>query len=106
MKRPLIAFASVALTLALSGAAQAQQAITPDQLVGVWRLQSQVVHDASNGKDTVGPLSIRYLAFAQQEKNLRTLVNFSELSGNKLARMLLTLRPLSCLTRMLHTLEL
>jgi Lipocalin-like domain len=78
MKRPLISFAFVALALALSGAAQAQQAITPDQLVGVWKLQSQVVHDASNGKDNVGPLSIGYLTFVQQGKNLRTSVNFSE----------------------------
>ena len=49
MKRHLIPFAFVALAFAISSTARAQQAITPDQLVGVWKLQSIVNHDASTG---------------------------------------------------------
>jgi hypothetical protein len=77
MKRHLIPLASVALAFAISSTAQAQQAITPDQLVGVWKLQSNVSHDVSTGKDTISPLSIGYVTLVRQGKNLRTSVNFS-----------------------------
>jgi Lipocalin-like domain len=77
MERHLIPFASVALAFAISNAAQAQQAITPDQLVGVWKLQSIVNHDVSTGKDTTSPLSLGYLTFVLQGKKLRASVNYS-----------------------------
>jgi hypothetical protein len=76
MKRHLIPFAFVALAFAISSRAQAQQAITPDQLVGVWKLQSIVSHDVSTGKDTISPLSIGYVTLVREGKNLRTSVNF------------------------------
>jgi hypothetical protein len=75
MKRHLIPFAFVAF--AISSTAQAQQAITPDQLVGVWKLQSIVNHDVSTGKDTTSPLSIGYVTYVRGGKNLRNSVNFS-----------------------------
>ena len=106
MKGHLIAFAPVALGLAISGAAHAQQAITPDQLVGVWKLQSQVFHDASSGKDTTGPLSIGYVTLVRQGKNSQDLGRLlRNQTGNKRARMLPTRRPLNCSSRMLRTRE-
>jgi hypothetical protein len=77
MKRHSIPFAFVALAFAISSSAQAQQAITPDQLVGVWKLQSIVYHDASTGKDTISPLSIGYVTLVREGKHLRTSVNLS-----------------------------
>lgn len=44
----------------------------------MWKLQSQVFHDVSSGKDTTGPISIGYITLVRQGKNLRTSVNFSE----------------------------
>jgi Lipocalin-like domain len=77
MKQHLIPFAFVAFPFAISSTAQAQQAITPDQLVGVWKLQSIVNHDLSTGKDTISPLSLGYLTFVRQGKKLRASVNYS-----------------------------
>ena len=72
MKRHLISLVFVALPFAISGTARAQQAITPDQLVGAWKLQSQVFHNAATtGNDTVGPLAIGYLTFVREGNNLR-----------------------------------
>ena len=79
MKRHLISLVFVALPFAISSAAQAQQAVTPDQLVGAWKLQSELVHDAATtGNDIVGPLAIGYLTFVREGDNLRVSVNFAE----------------------------
>jgi Lipocalin-like domain len=79
MKKILRALAFASLAFSLSSTAQAQQAITADQLVGAWKLKSMVIHDASTtGEDRVGPLSIGYLTFVRDGKNLRASVNFSE----------------------------
>jgi hypothetical protein len=73
----VLAFASLAFPL--SNTAQAQQPITADQLVGAWKLKSMIIHDASTtGEDRVGPLSIGYLTFVRDGKNLRASVNFAE----------------------------
>jgi Lipocalin-like domain len=77
MKQLLILSASFALAFAISGAARAQQAITPEQLVGVWKLQSIIDHDESTGKNTISPFSIGYTTLVREGKNLRTSVNFS-----------------------------
>src|SRR5277367_1236046 len=77
MKRFLAPLAFVALTFAISATAKAQQAITADKLVGAWKLQSLVTHDATTGKDTISPLSIGYVTFVRDGKNLRASVNFA-----------------------------
>jgi Lipocalin-like domain len=78
MKKILRALAFASLAFSLSNTAQAQQAITADQLVGAWKLKSMVIHDASTtGEDRVGPLSIGYLTFVREGKNLRASVNFA-----------------------------
>jgi hypothetical protein len=45
--------------------------------VGLWKLQSIVNYDAITGKDTISPLSIGYLTFVREGKNLRASVNYS-----------------------------
>lgn len=78
MKEFLRSVAFAALVFALSNSAQAQQVVTADQLVGVWKLQSQVIHNATTtGKDIVGPLTIGYLTFVRDGKKLRASVNFA-----------------------------
>ena len=78
MKKILRSLPLASLAFSLSYAAQAQQAITADQLVGAWKLKSMVINDKSTtGGDIVGPLSIGYLTFVREGKNLRASVNFA-----------------------------
>jgi hypothetical protein len=78
MKRHFTPLVLVALAFAVSGTARAQQAITPDQLIGAWKLRSQVIHNAATtGEDTVSHLAIGYLTFVRSGKNLRASVNFA-----------------------------
>ena len=78
MKKILRSLPLASLAFSLSYAAQAQQAITADQLVGAWKLKSMVISDKSTtGGDIVGPLSIGYLTFVREGKNLRASVNFA-----------------------------
>lgn len=78
MKRHLATLALVALAFAVSGTARAQQAITPDQLIGTWKLRSQVIHNAATtGEDTFSHLAIGYLTFVRDGNNLRASVNFA-----------------------------
>jgi len=78
MKKVLGALAFASLAFPLLNTAQAQQAITIDQLVGAWKLKSMIINDKSTtGGDIVGPLSIGYLTFVRDGKNLRASVNFA-----------------------------
>ena len=52
MKKILRSLALASLAVSLSNTAQAQQAITADQLVGAWELKSMVIHDASTTERT------------------------------------------------------
>jgi VanZ family protein len=85
MKRHFTSLALVALAFAASGTARAQQAITPDQLIGTWKLRSQVVHNAATtGDDTVSHFVLGYLTFVRDGNNLRASVNFAA-AGRKQA---------------------
>ena len=78
MKRLRSLLALAALVFTLSNSAQAQQAITPDQLVGVWKFHSQVIHNASTtGKDMAGPFASGFLMYVREGKNLRLSVNLA-----------------------------
>jgi hypothetical protein len=78
MKLFLTALTLAVFALAISNSARAQQAITADQLVGVWKLKSMTIHNASTtGEDMVSPLSIGYLTFVREGKNLRASINFA-----------------------------
>ena len=78
MTRLRSSLAVAALAFAQSNWAQAQQAITPDQLVGVCKFQSQVIHNASTtGKDMAGPFAGGFLTFVREGKNLRISVNLA-----------------------------
>ena len=70
----LLAFATLAY--AISTAAQAQQAIAA-AAVGVWKLQSTVIHNVKTGKDTKVPITTGYLTFVRDGTNLRGSANLA-----------------------------
>ena len=85
MKRHLAALGFVALAGAISSTASAQQALTPDQLVGAWKFQSGVTHNATTGADTPVSYSAGFLTYVPVGKTLRLSVNLAGLDRKEAA---------------------
>jgi len=57
-----------------AGSAFGQQAVTAEQVAGVWKFHSGVSHDETTNTDKALPITAGYLSFVQIGKNARVVV--------------------------------
>ena len=77
MEKHLIGATLLLLTCAGTGAAFAQQAVTAEQVAGVWKFHSGVAHDSKTNANTPLPIRDGLLTFIQIGKGLRTVATIT-----------------------------